>query len=57
MLYKRYLFLTLALALWLTGATAHGLGALRHISSADGLSNDCVVGLAVDGQGHVWVAT
>lgn len=57
MLYKRYLFLTVALVLWMTGATARGLGAIRHISSADGLSNDFVVGLAVDGQGHVWVAT
>ena len=29
----------------------------RHISSADGLSNDFVISLAVDGSGCVWVAT
>ena len=28
-----------------------------HISSADGLSNDYVLSLAIDGQGYVWVAT
>ena len=34
-----------------------GIGYTDHISSADGLSNDFVVSLAIDGQGHVWVAT
>ena len=31
--------------------------AVRHIDSADGLSNDFVVKLDIDGQGYVWVAT
>ena len=29
----------------------------RRISTADGLSNDFVLSLDIDGQGHVWVAT
>ena len=36
-----------------TGSTAVS----THINSADGLSNDFVIALAVDGQGYVWVAT
>lgn len=34
-----------------------GAAVSTHINSADGLSNDFVIALAVDGQGYVWVAT
>ena len=32
-------------------------GANKHISTANGLSNDFVISLAIDGRGRVWVAT
>ncbi len=34
-----------------------GLAFDQRVTTADGLSNDFVVGLAIDGQGYVWVAT
>lgn len=37
--------------------SAQELGMTKHISSADGLSNDFVISLAIDGQGYVWAAT
>ena len=43
--------------IWSIAACAQVIGYTDHISSADGLSNDFVVSLAIDGQGHVWVAT
>jgi signal transduction histidine kinase/ligand-binding sensor domain-containing protein/DNA-binding response OmpR family regulator len=41
----------------MTAASAQTISATKHISSADGLSNDFVLRLTVDGQGHVWAAT
>ncbi len=38
-------------------AVAQPTGVVKHISSADGLSNDFVISLAIDGQGHLWVGT
>lgn len=38
-------------------ATAQDIRLTDHISSADGLSNDFVISMAVDGRGYVWVAT
>ena len=43
--------------IWSIAACAQIISYTDHISSADGLSNDFVVSLAIDGQGHVWVAT
>lgn len=43
--------------IWSIITCAQVIGYTDHISSADGLSNDFVVSLAIDGQGHVWVAT
>ncbi len=37
--------------------SAQTLSVDKHVSAADGLSNDFVISLAIDGQGHVWVAT
>ena len=42
---------------WGMSLFAQHVKVAKHISSADGLSNDFVVGLAIDGQGYVWVAT
>ncbi len=42
---------------WAIPLLAQHVKVTKHISSADGLSNDFVVGLAIDGQGYVWVAT
>ncbi|MCR4918681.1 MAG: hypothetical protein K5928_02540, partial [Prevotella sp.] len=50
------LSLLMVLAGLSTGA-AQEVCITRHISSADGLSNDFVISLAVDGRGYVWVAT
>ena len=43
--------------IWSIVTWAQVISYTDHISSADGLSNDFVVSLAIDGQGHVWVAT
>ena len=53
---KKLLFSTCCI-IWGIAAYAQMIGYTDHISSADGLSNDFVVSLAIDGQGHVWVAT
>lgn len=37
--------------------SAQSIVATSHISSANGLSNDFVISMAIDGRGHVWVAT
>ena len=42
---------------WMTAATAQEVKAAKHISTADGLSNDFVVRLAIDDDGYVWAAT
>ncbi len=42
---------------WLLAATAKEFSSTKHISSADGLSNDFVTCLTVDSKGHVWVGT
>lgn len=49
----------LAGCLWagLMATAAQGLGVTRHISSADGLSNDFVVAQSIDGMGYLWVGT
>ena len=38
-------------------ALGQAVSATKHISSADGLSNDFVLSLAVDKQGYVWAGT
>ena len=43
--------------IWGMVVRAQVIGYTDHISSANGLSNDFVVSLAIDGKGHVWVAT
>lgn len=53
---KRLIFFAYCM-IWSIAACAQVIGYTDHISSADGLSNDFVVSLAIDGQGHVWVAT
>ena len=53
---KRWMFFACCM-IWSIAACAQVIGYTDHISSADGLSNDFVVSLAIDGQGHVWVAT
>lgn len=53
---KRLFFLACCLIGAIT-VRAQEISLTGHISSADGLSNDFVVSIAVDGRGHVWVAT
>lgn len=53
----RTLLLLLALAALAIPGTAQEYTVSRHVSSSDGLSNDFVLSLAIDGQGYVWVAT
>ena len=43
--------------IWSIAARAQTIGYTDHISSADGLTNDFVVTLSIDGRGDVWVAT
>lgn len=43
--------------IWSIATCAKIISYTDHISSANGLSNDFVVSLAIDGKGHVWVAT
>lgn len=38
-------------------ASAQEVNFTKHISSADGLSNDFVISMAIDGKGYVWVGT
>ncbi len=52
----RRLVLIIFSVMWMT-AMAIESSFTRRISSADGLSNDFVISLAIDGQGYVWVAT
>jgi signal transduction histidine kinase/ligand-binding sensor domain-containing protein/DNA-binding NarL/FixJ family response regulator len=55
-MYKRIVLIACSVW-WLTAALAHEVNVTKHISSADGLSNDFVISMAIDGQGYVWVAT
>ncbi|MBR3079319.1 MAG: response regulator [Prevotella sp.] len=48
---------TACLLWWAWTASAQVVNATRHISSADGLTNDFVVRLAMDGNGYLWAAT
>ena len=38
-------------------AQPQAVSVAKHINTANGLSNDFVISLAIDGQGRVWVAT
>ncbi len=51
------LLATACCVVWGLVVRAQEIGYTDHVSSADGLSNDFVVSLAIDGKGHVWVAT
>jgi signal transduction histidine kinase/ligand-binding sensor domain-containing protein/CheY-like chemotaxis protein len=53
----RILSLLVALVAFAIPGTAQEYNVSRHISSSNGLSNDFVLSLAIDGQGYVWVAT
>jgi len=55
-MYRKMIIIQLY-ALTLATATAQDYATTRRISSANGLSNDFVIRLALDGQGYVWVAT
>ncbi len=55
-MYRIQVLIIAFLALTLTGMSGE-LHTSSHISSTDGLSNDFVTSLAMDGQGYVWVAT
>ena len=54
---KRYLLLLTATLLWSSITLAQHYVVDRHISTADGLSNDFVTAMTLDGQGYVWAAT
>ena len=54
---KKALPVVLTMILIYMAASAQEIITTKHISSADGLSNDFVLSLATDGQGHLWVAT
>ena len=58
-MFGRYAFILLSVLSLHAAAWAHGpYDVLNdHINSVDGLSNDFVISLALDGQGYVWVAT
>lgn len=53
----RTLILILSLLLTLLPVSAQEYGMPRHITSGNGLSNDFVLNLALDGQGYVWAST
>ena len=55
----RRIVLTACCVLWtmMVLAQPQETGANKHISTANGLSNDFVISLAIDGRGRVWVAT
>lgn len=55
-MYQR-LLLTLTCTLLLASLDAQEYTVNRRISSANGLSNDFVISMAIDGDGYVWVAT
>lgn len=55
-MYRRIL-LTLSCALFMSVFAAQDYTVSRRISAADGLSNDFVISMAIDGDGYVWVAT
>ena len=51
---------TLAITFYIATAInmlAQDYAVTRRVSSADGMSNDFVTELAIDGQGYVWTAT
>ena len=50
-------FLVLLLLLPSRPMAARPVAAIRHIGQADGLTNDFVLSMALDGQGNVWVGT
>ena len=53
---KRFIILACCVACSIA-AGAQPTSYTEHIGSADGLSNDFVIALAIDGQEHLWVAT
>lgn len=53
---KRTIVMMLAI-MWQLAAAAQGYVQTRNISSINGLSNDFVLSMAIDGQNYVWVAT
>ena len=55
-MYKRIVLITCSVW-WMLAALGQAVSATKHISSADGLSNDFVLSLAVDKQGYVWAGT
>ncbi len=54
---KRLSLILLAALLGIAAGTAREYRVSRNISSADGLSNNFVVCMAIDGDGYVWVGT
>lgn len=48
-------FITLLLAV--ASSSARNITASRHFSSKNGLSNDFVISMAIDGMGYIWVGT
>lgn len=53
---SRKTVILLSLSLWLLQVAAQDFSVSRRICSADGLSNDFVTEIAIDGEGYVWTA-
>ena len=47
----------IALLLAAASSSARNIAASRHFSSKNGLSNDFVISMAIDGMGYIWVGT
>lgn len=56
-MYRRLIAYLFSVVISLASAFAQEYTVSRRFSSADGLSNDFVLCLAVDGQGYVWAGT
>ncbi len=53
----RRLLLTACIFCWTLAVPAQEYNTTKNISSANGLINDFVINMAIDGQGYVWAAT
>ena len=56
---KKRTIITVCCVFWtmMALAQAQAVNITKHINTSNGLSNDFVLGLAIDGQGRMWVAT